>query len=172
MGKSNKFPILTVTRLKDLLHYDPITGIWVRIKVPRGANKAKIGDRAGWLDKNGRRYIQIDGRVYICARLAWFYMTSNWIPLVEHKDTNCSNDCWDNLRRATTSQNMANTKLRSTNTSGIKGVSWSKRSQQWYASITYEYKQNSLGLFNCPAAAAIAYSIAADKLFGNFARLR
>ena len=47
--------------------------------------------------------------------------------------------------------------LRSTNTSGYKGVFWSKCSQKYQAQITISGESIYLGLFNNPRAAALVY---------------
>ncbi|MCK4260726.1 MAG: HNH endonuclease [Halanaerobiales bacterium] len=52
-----------------------------------------------------------------------------------------------NLRRVTHSQNLQNQSIRFDNTSGYKGVSWSKRSQKWRAYITINNKEKHLGYF-------------------------
>jgi len=60
-------------------------------------------------------------------------MTRKWPAYaVDHRNLDKGDNRWDNLREATRSQNMANTSLPSTNTSGFKGVIWSKRYKYWY----------------------------------------
>lgn len=76
-----------------------------------------------------------------------------------------------NLRISTRSQNMANTPIRSTNTSGYKGVSWSKSNKKWYSYICIEGKTKCIGHFTDKLEAAKAYNLEARKYFGNFARL-
>lgn len=76
-----------------------------------------------------------------------------------------------NLRIATYSQNNANSRLRTSNKSGYKGVSWSKVSGKWYATITHNSKQHNLGLYISKEDAARAYNAAALRLFGTFARI-
>ena len=51
--------------------------------------------------------------------------------LVDHinRDTRDNKKC--NLRLATKSTNAMNTKIRKDNTSGIKGVTWSKKLLKW-----------------------------------------
>lgn len=82
---------------------------------------------------------------------------------------------WDNrrtnLRLATMSQNLANTKARSNSQSGLKGVYFFKRDGTWQAQITVNYKKIHLGYFETPQQAADAYDEAAKQYFGSFARL-
>ena len=74
-----------------------------------------------------------------------------------------------NLRICTVAQNSFNRKLSVRNTSGYKGVSWNKELKKWYASIKFQYKSYSLGLFSNKIDATIAYNMAAKKYFGEFA---
>lgn len=76
-----------------------------------------------------------------------------------------------NLRPATNSQNVANGRRRGNNTSGYKGVSFSREFRDWVAYITVNYKRRHLGHFPNPVLAAQAYDDAAKKLFGEFASL-
>lgn len=76
-----------------------------------------------------------------------------------------------NLRLATTSQNGANAKLKSSNTSGFTGVSWCGTTSRWRATIKVNWKRIHLGRFDTPQEAAAAYNSAAIKYFGEFARL-
>lgn len=89
---------------------------------------------------------------------------------VDHIDSDTFNNRRDNLRVATRAQNTRNTKLRSNNTSGYKGVSWHKYA--WMAQIMFEGKKIYLGLFKTPEEAHEAYCEAAKKYFGEFARFK
>lgn len=66
--------MITQERLKELLTYDPATGEF-RWIVSRGPNRA--GNSAGCIDKAGYRIIEIDGKAYRAARLAFLYMTGD-----------------------------------------------------------------------------------------------
>lgn len=66
---------------------------------------------------------------------------------VDHINGNGCDNRRANLRIATHQQNLHNQKLRSTNTSGIAGVCWSKASQKWTAEIWVSGKKHYLGLF-------------------------
>jgi hypothetical protein len=72
-----------------------------------------------------------------------------------------------NLRFATESQNSANSRLPSNNTSGFRGVS--RNRQKWQSRIRYNGRKIHLGSFDCPEEAAKAYDRAARHYFGEFA---
>jgi hypothetical protein len=79
------------------------------------------------------------GRIFyqqvLAHRVAWKIMTGADPIEVDHIDGNRGNNKWSNLRNGTRSDNQRNTSLKSTNTSGYHGVSFSKRQQKWIASI-------------------------------------
>src|SRR5579863_2482235 len=100
--------MLTQERLKELLHYDPDTGLFTRLVTVAafGAQKGKI---AGNVDKKfGYCLIRIDGRGYLAHRLAFLYMTDSIPEEVDHRDLNRSNNKWINLRAARHVDNMRN----------------------------------------------------------------
>jgi len=76
-----------------------------------------------------------------------------------------------NLRICTDSQNFANASISRRNTSGFKGVSFSKKDKKWQAKICKDYKIYWLGLFALPELAAKAYNKKAIDLFGEYAKL-
>ena len=90
--------------------------------------------------------------------------------LVDHIDTDPLNNQRSNLRLATPSLNNANQNRRRDNTSGFKGVVFSKWHQKWLARIQVNGKSFHLGCFETREEAAIAYQKAADSFFGEFAR--
>ena len=164
-------PPLPHAELQRALSYNRKTGVW-HWRVSRGPNKA--GDVAGtWRNTDGRRAVFVNGRVYLASRLAWFYMTGEWpTTLVEHKDTNPSNDAWDNLRLATTAQNSRNRGKNRTNSTGYKGVGRNRgRGKKFRAQIKVNGATLSLGYFDTAEEAARAYNAAALRHFGSFAQL-
>lgn len=76
----------------------------------------------------------------------------------------------DNLRICRKQQNEFNTKRRSDNTSGFRGVCRA-RGRKFRAYIVKDGRQYSLGQFDDPVEAAKAYNSKAVELFGEFARL-
>ena len=90
---------------------------------------------------------------------------------IDHINRNGLDNRKNNLRVCSKSQNMMNTLIPKNNTSGYKGVSWSKRDKKWMAYIKIKNKFNNLGYFNIKEQAALAYNDAAKKYHGEFARL-
>lgn len=73
-----------------------------------------------------------------------------------------------NLRLASYSQNIGNSRIRSDNTSGFKGVS--KHRDKWVAYLNKGEKRICLGLYEAPELAAVAYDQAAIDYWGVFAK--
>lgn len=161
---------LTIERLKELLHYDPETGVFTWILVRRGG---RPGKEAGNIHKvHGYRSLMIDSKEHKCHRLAWFYMTGEWPKEhVDHINSDRSDNRWCNLREATHSQNMMNRGRLPQNRSGLKGVSFNKQSGKWRSEGECGGKRFYLGAFDCPAAAHLAYVVWADIHHGEFAKV-
>jgi HNH endonuclease/AP2 domain len=163
--------MITAERLRELLHYEPDTGVFTR-RV-RTANRVRVGgDVAGSVNSSdGYRYICIDYRLYPDHRLAWLYITGSWPKSqIDHINGDKTDNRLANLREATQSQNQANTSMRADNISGFKGVSWSKGRRKWLAHIKKRSKCKHLGFFDTSGSAALAYTIAAEKHFGEFGK--
>lgn len=88
--------------------------------------------------------------------------------LIDHKDRNGLNNCLDNLRLCTSSQNNVNQRHRKGRK--YKGVTL-MASGKWKAVTSYKGKQIRLGLFLTEIEAAKAYNDYARKTFGEFAVL-
>jgi hypothetical protein len=158
---------LTQARLKELLHYNPDTGVFTWLASPRGG---WAGKTAGYAS-NGYRRLRINERQYLAHCLAWLYMTGSWpSKQIDHINADRSDNRISNLRLATRSQNGANARRRVDNTSGAKGVSWHRITGKWSASLAVNGRQYHLGLFDSTAEASAAYAAAAERHFGQFAR--
>lgn len=161
--------MLTRRRLKELLIYDPRTGIF-RWRVRRSGVPI-AGMVAGSPGPKGHILITINGRKYKASRLAVFWMTGRWPrQQVDHRDTDPGNDRWKNLRLATNAENCRNRSRFRNNTTGFKGVSFHRLTGKYQAAIRKDYRRIHLGLFGSARAAHEAYKAAANELFGEFAR--
>jgi hypothetical protein len=131
---------------------------------------SRMAGRAVTSKRHG--YIRIGyGRRYILAhRLVWWLFHRDLPDVIDHIDGDRTNNRPTNLRPATTQLNAANRDKPSTNTSGFKGVVWSKSARKWRALIRVNYRLTHLGYYQTREEAAKAYGVAADKYFGEFAR--
>jgi hypothetical protein len=89
---------------------------------------------------------------------------------VDHIDRDTLNNQRGNLRLASMSQNLQNSKAPTRNTSGYKGVHWVKNNKKWRAQIRVNGHAIHLGLFDDPLDAHNAYCVAAKNYFGEFSR--
>jgi hypothetical protein len=90
---------------------------------------------------------------------------------VDHIDRNKKNNRIENLRPATKSQNAINSKMRSTNTSGFRGVYWNGRRSKWHARLTIDNKVKHLGYFDSVEEASKKYQEICKLHFGEFSVL-
>ena len=96
-------------------------------------------------------------------------MHKGYLPdILDHIDGNKLNNRIENLRECTEVQNCYNAKTPKNNTSGIKGVSWSKRLKKWRAQIQVNGKKKSLGFFFDKEVADQIIRIERARLHGEF----
>lgn len=153
---------LTAQELRELLHYDPETGVFTWLK-RRGSRAG--GSIAGSPHEDGYIQIGVLGRLYGAHRLAWVYM-HGLFPTgdVDHIDGVRSNNKIKNLRDVSRSVNLQNQrKPRSDNTSGFLGITLNVRTNTWCARIQSNGKQRNLGYFKTQEEAHNAY-LAAKRL--------
>ncbi len=113
---------LTAARLRELLHYDPETGVFTWV-VRRGC--AQPGDVAGCPDQKGYLKLMIDGKFYYCHRLAWYWVHGVWpVHMIDHIDTVKSHNWIANLRDVPRSINQQNRRTALSNSkTGMLGAS-------------------------------------------------
>ena len=157
---------LTADRLREMLRYDEGTGLFTWL-VSRYRTRA--GDTAGSVLNTGYVRIVIDGKKFFAHRLAFLYVEGKFPEFsVDHIDGVPANNRWANLRKATHSENLRNQYIKSNNTSGVKGVSWYRKSKKWKAQIVSNGRVINLGHFETMEEAAEAYRKAGRELHGEF----
>lgn len=148
---------ITAARVRELLLYDPLTGIF-RWRVDRRAG-ARAGDVAGVAAASGKGYvtITIDNITVRAHRLVWLYVTGHWPTLnIDHKNGIRSDNRLVNLREATCSANNENQRwARRDNVCGLLGVS--PKRAGFRAQIKVRGKNVYLGTYKTPEAAHEAY---------------
>ncbi len=155
---------MTRAQLKEILEYNPITGVFTWLK-PRG--RLQAGSVAGWTEQG--RYTRINTRygIYYAHRLAFFYITGRWPKAdVDHVNGNKADNRWKNLRGATRTQNFFNRGITKRNLLGLKGVF--KKRNKFIAAATKNKKTFYLGSFDTPEKAHKAYVAFARKNHGRF----
>jgi hypothetical protein len=159
--------MITQAELKEVLEYNPDTGVFIRVK--SNSPSVKVGDVAGTYDYKGYIAIKINYKLYKAHRLAWLYMRGKFPEkCIDHINHIKDDNRWTNLREATNSQNNSNRVKQKNNKSGYKGVIWKKKNKKWQATITYMNKIIYLGLYTTPEEASEAYKKKAIELFGEF----
>ena len=159
---------ITQSELKDLLNYNPDTGVFTWNVSLR--SNVKVGDIVG-CKPNAAGYgrIGLHNKVYLAHRLAWLWVAGVEAPQqIDHINGNRLDNKFANLRLATCSQNLCNKGRQGNNTSGQKGVSWYKTRGQWIAVCYAQGKRNFLGYFTTIEAASKAYIDFATEQHGEF----
>jgi hypothetical protein len=159
--------MLTIERLKEILVYEPDTGLF-RWRISLG-QRARAGNVAGSFDKDGYVTIGYERKKYKAGRLAWFYMTGAWPACeIDHKDGCRANNAWVNLREANRVENVINSN-REVGESGLRGVKYDRRTSSWRARIARGHQRIYLGPFGTAEEAYEAYLKAAESIHGEFA---
>lgn len=100
-----KIPKLTLDRARELLDYNPLTGIF-RWRVQQGL--ARIGEIVGTV-QHGYRKTTIDREQIKIHRVAWFMTHGIWPKgQIDHIDGDKLNNRISNLRDVSASVNMQN----------------------------------------------------------------
>jgi hypothetical protein len=151
--------MLTQNELKDLISYDPITGVFI-VKVKWAARAKEIGEILGTSIVRGRlKYLEvkINKEKYYLHRLAFLYMEGIVPDIVDHIDGNGLNNSWNNLYNGTQRVNSQNVTRIMFNKIDQLPLGVFKHKNKFVAAIKYNYKKLHLGLFNTPEEASQAY---------------
>lgn len=155
--------MLNQLRLKELLHYNPDTGIFTNL-VKRG--HARVGAAAGSICGTGYRYISIGHFNHCAHRLAWLYVSGEYPSNdIDHINGIRNDNRIVNLRSVTRAENIQNQlRPQSGNKSGFLGVHWNKKDKKWQAQIDVKRANIYLGQFATPELASDAYKEAKKRL--------
>ena len=160
--------MITQERLKELLNYDPVSGVFTRAAYIRGGGKvgSMVGKSVG---SSQYRSVCVDGKSYLLHRLAWLYVYGKWpAEFIDHINMDKLDNRISNLREASKLLNNLNTGLRKDNTTGYKGVSFDKSRGMFVAHIRVDTKLRSLGYFNSAISASRMYQDALAKRYVEF----
>lgn len=111
-------PKLTAERVRELLHYDPDTGIFTN-RIRRGNNPA--GSIVGARQRGRYINIELDDRQYSGHRLAWLYVYGEWpTHNIDHINGDGRDNRFCNLRDVAQALNLQN--RRGYGETGVKNV--------------------------------------------------
>lgn len=152
---------LTAKRLREILEYDPVTGIFRR---------RSSGKRVGTINRAlGYRLISVDDVRHYEHRLAWLYVYGRWPKVqMDHINRNRADNRLDNLREANHSESLCNQRVRKDSKSGFRGVVWNSQNGKWKAVVQKDGKRYFAGFFTDASTASKARDAAAKRLHGEF----
>lgn len=159
---------IIAARVRELLHYDPATGVFTR-KI-RLAQRHKVGDRADFLITGGNNEgycrVSFDSKRYLAHRVAWLYVYGKWPELdIDHINGDKVDNRLENLRDVDRSTNLQNQRrARKDNKSGLLGVTTFIPSKKWRASVHMNGKRIHVGLYDSPEEAHQAYLVAKRQM--------
>lgn len=155
--------MISVDRLRELFHYSPDTGEFIRLVA---IGPAKAGEVAGFKNSLGYVQISVDGTRQYAHRLAWLYVKGTHpSKLIDHVNGNKSDNRIDNLREASSSENLQNAKEPHRDSrSGLRGVAWDRCRGKWLSRVQVNKKSHHVGYFSTAAEAHNAYLVAKGKL--------
>lgn len=153
--------------IKNYLSYDPLTGIFTRLKIHsnKGSHTRLIGKPTGNKSSNGYIQICVKRKNYPAHRLAWFFVHGVYPDTyLDHINGIKDDNRIENLRLSDPSSNMKNRRKNNNNSSGANGV-YSTESGKWRARIKINGELQNLGTFDTfeEALAARRY---ADTKYG------
>lgn len=126
-------------------------------------NKRYAGSIAGYILNTGHRIVTIGrGRAVLAHRIAWMYTYGEWPNVTDHINGIRDDNRLINLRSVTQAENARNQARSKTNKSGVTGVRWF--CSKWYARISFNGKEEHLGLFDNKEEAIAARKAAEARL--------
>ena len=153
--------VLTQARLKQLLHYNPDTGVF-------SSNHRRYRGEAVGSNHQGYLRITVDCRHYRAHRLAYLYMEGVFpSKLVDHKNNKRDDNRWENLRCCTHTQNLLNTPKKKGG--GYKNVFWDKKTGRWMVRLQMNRRIEYFGYYKDQELAGLVAEEARNKYHGEFA---
>jgi hypothetical protein len=155
---------LTQDQVKSLFDYKD-GNLYYKERV----GKMLAGQKAGSIRPSGYIAIVINQKPYYAHRLIYMMFHQNLPKYIDHINGAKADNRIENLRKATKQQNQWNVTKLSTNTSGYKNVTWSKRERKWYVRIRINEKNKSFGAYFDLEVAKFVAETMRHKYHKNFA---
>ena len=167
-------PLPEIEFLRKILRYECSTGKLIRLErspdtFEQKGDRSLVHSASLWnsrhcgkeamtaISKQGYKVGNINNSLFRAHRIAWAihygYDPKNQI---DHINGDRQDNRIENLRIVTNQQNSWNQKMRSTNKSGINGVSWCKMMNKWVARAMVDGIDHRIGYFDSKHEAAEA----------------
>lgn len=129
------------------------------------------GKKAGGTNGKLQPYIRVCvDRVRYMAHKVVYLIHNGFMPqIVDHIDGNLQNNCIENLREATRSENAINKKIRKDSVTGIKNVTQDKTTGRYKVHLTINGKRKHFGTYDDLELADLVAMEAQSKFYGAFA---
>ena len=127
------------------------------------------GHRSDTISIKGYRYVSRLGELFAAHRIVWV-MNGGPNCELDHIDGDPGNNKLSNLRAASRSENQANRRRGTNNTSGVKGVTWNKAKRKWCAQLMFRGERKHYSYHASIEEAQQAYLLAAKLHHKEFAR--
>lgn len=160
--------------LREILHYDPISGHLTWRKKTTKSGRDRTGKIAGHKSRQGYVYLNRGaGRYWSAHRVIWKIIYGVDAPIeIDHINGVRDDNRIENLRLASIQENKRNRLKRKDSTSPYKGVvfdeSRTSKTKPWRAKIVINYKRHDLGRYDTAEEARDAYLAASAKYHGEF----
>lgn len=156
---SKRKPPPDLTRLRSILSYDEVTGIFSR-----------NGEILTPPLSRGYAVVYFDGVQYMAHRLAWYFVHGYWPFIVDHINGIKSDNRLSNLRVLTNSENIR-AGWGNRECGRIRGVAKHTYLDKWRAYISVEGRRFELGLFPTRKEAEVARRSAEFKYGTSLERI-
>ena len=162
-------PLPSLDVLQTLLDYDPETGVLSWMPGLPYAKQRQAGRPAGTMSKGGYLRTSIARRMYANNRIAWkMHYGTDPVGVVDHEDGDKLNNRIGNLRDASQNKNTYNSVRRTDNTTGYKGVVYSKNRRAFVVNLTVRGVKIKSPSFATPEAANKYVMARRELLHGEF----
>lgn len=161
--------MITAREISEELTFSAETGLFYW-RASKGRKQTVVP--AGKRDGQGYIVIGFRGRAYAGHRLAWLCAFGEWPKHdIDHINGDRADNRIANLRPCTNQQNQRNRRPNpKASNGGLKGAMRAQNGR-WQARIKVNDKTIHLGTFTTVLEAHTAYVEAAERLFGEFARI-
>lgn len=159
-------PRPTIEELREYLDYEPETGVlrWKK----RPSRRILKGQVITSVNGHGYRQFGFRGMKFEAHRVVFAVHHGRWpYPCCDHIDGNPLNNRADNLRECSAFANTHNARIRSDNTTGVKGVT--RRAGGYLAYVASNGVRHSKSFRQLEDAAAWVKQMR-EQLHGEFAR--